>query len=297
MAWIIYAIISALSGSAATLLEKKALFREHAMEFATVLAFFNALFTLPLFFFMDYSSLTLVPLLLIVVVSFLASLAFLLMMKSVRHMQISAASPIAAIGPALTLILGFLFLRETITPIQILGVALLILGSYTLQVKKEAGLLEPFREFARSRYIHFMFGGLALYSICAILDRITLARYQVPLQTYIPLVHILIAFYYFIMISIFYDGVRGIKHGLKETRWILPVLSLVIILHRLSGAAAMKIAPAAGLVVSIEKTSTFFTTLIGGELFHEQNLLRRCIAAVIMLAAVTLIILPQLQLL
>ena len=47
----------------------------------------------------------------------------------------------------------------------------------------------------------------------------------------------------------------------------------------------------AGLVIAVKRMSAFFVVLIGGELFHEKNLLRKSIACLIMLAGAGLIVL------
>ena len=168
---------------------------------------------------------------------------------------------------------------------------MLVIGSYALQMQKGQGFFEPIRTFLRSKYIHYILGALALYSVSSLLDRIVLAHYHMPPAAYIAIVHIFIAIHYFLILSIFYDGTQGIKHGLRETRWLLPIVSLLIIIHRLAGAEAVSLAYI-GLVMAIIKTSGLFTTIIGGELFHEKDLFRRSIAAALMFIAVLLIIIP-----
>ena len=70
MSWLIYALICAIFTSAAALVQKKTLIKQHAMEFSASLALINFILSIPLFFFIDFSNVTLQALGLIFVVSF-----------------------------------------------------------------------------------------------------------------------------------------------------------------------------------------------------------------------------------
>jgi len=60
--------------------------------------------------------------------------------------------------------------------------------------------------------------------------------------------------------------------------------------HRLAQMQAIQLAYA-GLVIAIKRMSAFFVVLIGGEIFHEKNLLRKSIACLIMIGGAALIVL------
>ena len=59
-------------------------------------------------------------------VSILGAIAFLLVAKSVRHMEISDHSPLMVVSPVITATLAFFFLGESLTPPQVIGIFLLI---------------------------------------------------------------------------------------------------------------------------------------------------------------------------
>ncbi|MFH1589978.1 MAG: hypothetical protein ABIB43_05410 [archaeon] len=48
---------------------------------------------------------------------------------------------------------------------------------------------------------------------------------------------------------------------------------------------------AISLIIPIKRTSSLFTTLIGGKLFHEKNLLIKILASIIMIWGVVFILL------
>src|SRR3989344_4952645 len=113
-AWIIYAIVSAVLTSAATIAQKKTLLKEHAMEFSAVLAILTLFISLPFILVIDYSQLQLTPIIIIFFSSILGSIGFLLIIKSIRHMNITESLPLLALEPAIIAILSFIFLKETL---------------------------------------------------------------------------------------------------------------------------------------------------------------------------------------
>ncbi|MEA1938962.1 MAG: EamA family transporter [Pseudomonadota bacterium] len=54
--------------------------------------------------------------------------ALLIWMYALRHVEISYAYPFLALGYVLVAIISFLFLKEDITPIRILGTLVIIMG-------------------------------------------------------------------------------------------------------------------------------------------------------------------------
>ena len=74
-AWIIFVFLAAIIASAASIVQKKTLVRQHAMEFSAVLALFAMIITLPLFFLAEPSSLSLKAIYLIYGASFFGSIA------------------------------------------------------------------------------------------------------------------------------------------------------------------------------------------------------------------------------
>ncbi|HYD91308.1 MAG TPA: hypothetical protein VEA37_07455, partial [Flavobacterium sp.] len=162
-------------------------------------------------------------------------------------------------------------------------------GSYILELEPDHDFFQPFRTFVKSKYIHLLFLGMLIYGFASLLDRVVLFRYGVRPLTYVAFFHIFSAIIFFTLISIFYDGFKGIKRGMAQSGRYFLVIALLTIAYRLTQSAAIKIAYV-GLVAAIKRTSTLFSTIIGGTIFHEQNLLRKSIACIIMLGGAILLI-------
>jgi drug/metabolite transporter (DMT)-like permease len=290
MSWIIYAFLTAIFTSIAAIIQKKTLNTEHAMEFSTILSISNLIFAIPLLFFADYNTISFKAVLLTLITSILGSIAFLLIAKSTRHLDVSIVSPFLILGPGITSIIAFLILGEKLTLMQIYGIALLIIGSYVLELKPRHNFIEPFKEFKKSKYLHFVFLALILYGITATIDRYVLSSLKLDPNAYLGIVHIFIAINFVMMLSIFHDGIKGIKSGIKKSgKWILLV-SFFVVLYRFTQMQATKLAYV-GLVISIKRISSVITTIIGGKLFHEKNLIRKTIACLIMIVGAIILVL------
>ena len=92
MIWVALAFVAAIATSIGALIEKKTLFKEHAMEFTAVFSIFVMILSLPLFFLVDFSRLDLFSVGILFVMSIFDTIGFLLIAKSIRHMEISAVS-------------------------------------------------------------------------------------------------------------------------------------------------------------------------------------------------------------
>ena len=288
MTWYWFAIGSAVLLAVATLLEKKILFKEHAMEFSAVLAFFNALISLPLLLLADFSNISLQVLGAIYIASLLGTASFYLVAKVNRHMEVSESSPLLVLAPAVGALFGFIFLNERMSYIQVSGIVLMIFGAYVLETYHLNNPIEPLKSLSQSKYIRIIGGALLLYATGVLFDRIILSEVQIKPLTYIVIIHFFIAVNFFILLSVFHDGWGGIKHGTKIAGWPILLMSVITILHRLAYANAISIAYI-GLASSIKRSSALFTTIVGGELFNEKNLKRKIIAVVIMLGGVFLL--------
>ncbi|MBU1039340.1 EamA family transporter [Patescibacteria group bacterium] len=290
MPWYFFAIMAALLGGLATITQKNVLRKEHAMSYAATLGLANLLLCLPLIFFVDWRGIDLKVFIYLLLISFVAAAAFLLVAKGVRHMEISASSPLFIIGPAITALLAYLILGESFSRWQTLGLGFLILGLYILESHKSAGWLEPFKIIRGNKYIHYIFLALVLYGITGIVDRVVLGYYQLDTLTYIFLIHLFLGINLLAMIFIWHDGFNDLKIGFKQAGWWIVLVSFLTISYRWFQAEAISMAYV-GLVIAIKRTESLFSTLVGGEIWQEKNLFHKLMAAGVMILGTVLIVL------
>ena len=290
MSWIFLGLLSAVLVATGTLLEKKALTTTHAMAFSAGLALVNAVLTLPLFLFIDWNAVSFPMLAVLFGISLFGAIAYLFVAKGMRHLPVSEVSPLLAFGPVFTTPFAALTLNERLDVLQTVGIGFVVAGAYLLETRAHASPLEPFRVFARSRAVHLVLGAIIIYGVLSVFDRFALAYYGIPPLAYLAFVHLFLAFHFLWMMAVFHGGFREAV-GAVRTFGVRPMLliALVTIGHRVAETFAMR-AAYAGLVTALKRTAVLFSTVIGGEMFHEDHLVRKTVAAVIMVAGTVLMV-------
>lgn len=290
MIWLWYALATAIGIAIVTLLEKRILNKEHATEFVVTLSIVNLIFSIPLFLHIPYRSLTAIPLLLLLLGTGILSVCTqILNARSLRHMDVSAASPLYATTPAMTAVLAFLFLGEALSLYQILGIAILFAGTYLLEKTVRTPSVEP---HARTpiKYFYFIFLSIFLYGICALIDRYILTHYYtITPQALLAFAHLFLAIglctYFFIR----YDGWTGIRRSAKTYGLSILLISAITVLYRFAELKSIQLA-SVGIVVAIVKSSSLFSTILGGKLFKEKHVGKKALACIIIITGVILVV-------
>jgi len=285
MTWFIYAVLSAFLASLASILEKKTLERVHSIDFSTALAFTAALISFPALFTASWENITLPVVGAIFLVSLLAAMAFIEVTRGVRHLEISASSPLFLLSPMLTALLAFVVLGEKLSPTQIGGMALLLLGTYILETKHFFKAKEFFQNLWGDKYSRVILFGLFIYALTSLGDRIILAYWGVSPVTFTALMQLCIALIFLVLTLLQHHSAMPVLNIIKVNWRGIFLVALLTTGYRLMQAEAIALA-AVGLVVAIKRSSTLFTTIIGGELFHDHDILRKTIACLIMIIGV-----------
>lgn len=281
--WIVYAILGAFFGGITSIIDKRVLLKEHATEFSAVLALFVAMLSLPFLPFADFSLLTPSVLSAVYLASLFGSVAFILLSKAIRHLDLSVSSPFLLFGPAITALMGFLILGERLSFVQMGGIGLIMLGGYILQVTGRGS--KPIKY----KYILFIVVALLIYAVGSSIDRYLLGTLKVPLLTYLPVGQLFVGLNMIMIMSFFKDGFKGINRGVKNFGHILVIVAALTFIYRYFHLSAVSLA-AIGLVAPIKYSSSLFVTIVGGEIFHEEHVLRKTLAALVMFVGVCLII-------
>lgn len=128
---------------------------------------------------------------------------------------------------------------------------------------------------------------MILYAFSSVIDKFVIS-FITP-TTYILIVHFFICVNFLILISLFYDGFSGIKHGIRSAGKLIFLVALFTVTYRFLQIHAVSLA-FVSLVIPIKKLSTLFSTIIGGEMFHEKRLFLRSVISAFMLLGSYLII-------
>jgi len=299
VAWYVYAIATAVLAAAASIVEKRTLdFKDESpLEYSTMFAFLNAgfsLFLLPLtdltFSFGVYGLIFLTALL-------GSTLGFLLVAHALKRSEISQVSPLLNINPLFVTVLAVLFLGESLTQWQVGGIALTAAGAYVLEA--EGGIrniVGPLKRLVKEYHARIMLLAAFVYSVSSVLGKYVLGF--VDPVTLLVLLHLFIAFNFAGMMLYRSDG--GLRHRMSSTvanatknwGWVL-MAAVFTTSYRLLQLEAVSLT-FVSLVIPIKRMSTLISTVVGGELFGEEHLLRKSVACLVMIAGAYLIIVGKL---
>lgn len=287
--WFLLSLGSAFFSAGAAVSQKKVLFKTEVLTFSFLLFIFVLLFSLPALFCADFSGVSTGALIALYIRSLLGTFSFLFVMLSIKNMEISRALPLLALTPGLVAIFAFLFLGDKLTITETGGLSLLVAGTYILEVKSRGGIFEPFKVFIKSRSHNYILAALLLFTVTAVADRALLGRYKFQEDTYYLAQQAFYLFNFTMIVAI----TGGLKRNLSKLKepglagWLI-VIALITVGYRYTEISAIKIAPVA-LVLSVKRISIFIAMIVGGKLFKEKDLLKKIIAAVIIIGGSLLI--------
>jgi drug/metabolite transporter (DMT)-like permease len=290
MTWFFLALLSAFLSAFAAITQKKVLFKLGALEFSFLLSVINLLFSIPFFFFIDYQTINSTNLTILFIKSLIGVGAFYCVMVSLKNLDISNALPLLALTPGFVALFAFILLGESLKPVEIIGLFFLIAGTFILESKNFKELFIPFSIFIKSQYHRYIILALLLFTASSIMDKFLLIKLNLSPISLTAFQHI----YFALLFSIIYFFFRGKEKtasiDIKKNHlgWI-ALISIITIGYRYTQTVAVSLASVA-LVLAIKRTSVFWATVIGGKLFNDKDLLKRSIAAVLILVGAILIL-------
>jgi drug/metabolite transporter (DMT)-like permease len=211
--------------------------------------------------------------------------AFLWYMKAIRMSPLSLCLPFLAFTPVFLLGSGWVILGEMPHPIAILGIMLVVTGSYILYFKEtDRGILTPIMSIWTEPGSRLMMGVSMLYAVTSPLGKVAI-QHTNPLFfacVYFALVPMVM------MILMFFRAFReGNSRLVAPLRTGLPVGFAVAVMV-ISHMTAISLTDAV-LMVSVKRTSLLFGVLYGAIWFKEERIGERLAGALVMSAGIAVI--------
>lgn len=283
--WPIFAFSSSVFAGINAILQKETLKKLHAVQLMTV----STIIVVGLsFLFLPFYNFALNfrQFALIAASAVIHAFAIIYTIRAMRHLDVSVVAPFFNLGTAFTAFAAVIVFRERLTLVDVLGITLLVLGGYILELKGK-NLLQPIKEVIKSTSIHYLLGGVGLFSVGYILAKYILETVQpVPFFFYQQIGALII----FLTITFFvYGGARDIKEGFKNAKWLIPVMAILLIFENILMFEALKTGDAS-LVVPIYRMWTLWAVIFGGRILHENHLLKRATASILMILGAALIL-------
>lgn len=290
MTWFAIALLSAFLSAFAAVSQKKVLFNIGALEFSFLLSIVNLVFSIPFFFFIDYETINSFNLTILFIKSVIGVGAFFCVMLSLKNLEISNALPLLALTPGFIAVFAFIFLGESLKLQEVIGLAVLIIGTYLLESQKIKEIFYPFSVFIKSKYHRFVVLALLLFTASSILDKLLLVKLNLSPVSLMAFQHIYFAILFSIIYFIFKKKNEPVTNHISKANagWI-ALISILTIGYRFTQVAAIGMASVA-LVLAVKRTSVFWATIIGGKIFSDKDLLKRSVAAILIIIGAILIL-------
>jgi len=290
MTWFAIALLSAFLSAFAAITQKKVLFSLGALEFSFLLSLVNLVFSIPFFFFIDYGTINSFNLLVLFIKSVIGVGAFFCVMLSLKNLEISNALPLLALTPGFIAVFAFIFLGEALKTAEVVGLIILMLGTYILESGNSTKIIFPFSILLKSKYHRFVILALLLFTASSILDKLLLIKLNLSPISLTAFQHIYFAIMFSIIFFVFRKKTEPLPNITNKINlgWI-ALISVLTIGYRYAQVVAIGLASVA-LVLAVKRTSVFWATIIGGRIFSDKDLLKRSIAAVLILVGAILIL-------
>ena len=214
--------------------------------------------------------------------------AIILYTKALKVSPISLTMPFLALTPLFIVLVSYFMLGEKVSVSGGIGIFLIALGSYTLNIHKARhSLLEPVKAVFREKGSLMMIGVALIFSVTSSLGKLAITNSS----------PVFFGSFYFILLTMVFTPIALSKNkGLfKITRKDIGPLaaigitySMMILCHML----AMSMVNVA-YMISVKRTSLLFSILYGHVLFKEEKIAEKAVGGIIMFAGFLLIVLSK----
>lgn len=214
--------------------------------------------------------------------------AAILAYKAIRESEISLISPISAFNPVFTAIISFFTLKETISVKHILGIMIIVTGTYLLQLSKsQKGFFEPIKALFTHNGVRLTLFAQFLWAVTPSLEKTAIVHTSPQNPPFAAFVGQIIAILIYIPLvgKLSKNSLQAFKLNYK---WFLIAglisglaITFAFIAYNLSSL---------GMVTAVFKSSVLFTVILGWLFFKERNIKEKLLGTLVMLVGVTLLV-------
>jgi drug/metabolite transporter (DMT)-like permease len=214
----------------------------------------------------------------------LNGVAFFMHMRAIQISPLSLTLPYLSFSPVFMFGTGFLFLEELPNLWGTLGVCIIVIGSYVLNINPSTYTpLAPFRSFFKEKGSMIMLVVAILYSFAAVIGKKAIVHSSVMFFT-------LIFFLALNTITLLFIEITG--KGRLAKLFAKPlqgsVAGVLLFIHLICHGWAISMTKAV-YMISVKRMSILFGVIYGGIFFSEKHLFYRIIGAGLMIAGATVI--------
>lgn len=294
MTWYVYALLSAVFFAVYFLLFHKYIHRERPLEYLGVMSLAVVLFSFPL---VKDVSFVHEPLAwaLMYSISILLTLFFVCIALSFKHLESSEAVPLMNVALLFIVFFSMILFNEALSFKNLLGVLLMVFGSYILEVGVKLNRLKKIFMRFRKKYLLYTLIATLVSSIIILIEKLLLnpellqlAITPVSPESLYFLTRAGMAINFFLILS-YQHNFQHMHHAAKTLALPIIITAIFNVAANYSHYLALR-EGLVSLVAPVASLSTLLVVIIGGELFHEHKLKQKIIAACCMMVAAYFII-------
>lgn len=214
----------------------------------------------------------------------LNSVAYVMYMYSIRISPISLTVPFLAFTPVFMVLTGFLFLGETVTLWGGLGILLIVVGSYVLNLDKaKDGYLKPITALLYEKGSWLMFIVAFLFSFAAVLGKLAMLHSSPLFFTFF----FFLVFNATLLLGMLMFGVIKVdlfRRCRKKGMWLGGLLVTHVSCHGLAIALATAV-----YMIAIKRSSILFSVILSWIILKEGGIKNRGLGVLCMFGGVVLI--------
>ncbi len=275
--WVFYALITAFSLATADAISKKAMGRSGEYVIAWVREGYALPFLALAFFFIDIPHLDRTFYLSLLIMIPMEIVAIILYVKAIKLSPLSLTIPFLAVSPVFIILIAFILLGELPDRSGLLGILLIVIGAYMLNIKTtKEDLLGPIKAIRRERGSIFMIIVALIYSVTATLGKVAV-QHSSP---------IFFGIFYPFLLTLLLSVILWRKGLLPEvlsrpkTFLAIGVFTAIMILTHFKAISMTDVA----YMISVKRASLVFSVLYGKLLFGEENIRERLAGSMLMIA-------------
>lgn len=286
MLWIVFSFFTALFESLKDVFSKKGLKNIDEYIISWSLRFFALPFLVPLLFFIEIPSLGNKFWLALLIGGSLNVITTILYMRAIKHSDLSITIPMVTFTPLFLLLTSPLIVGEFPSFSGLIGILLIVAGSYTLNIKqRHEGYLAPFKALLKEKGPKLMLLVAFIWSITSNIDKIGIQNSSAIF--WVIATDIFIAL---IMFPIIIHKSRTNMHHIRTSYKVLLPIGLFSAIASIFQMIAISLTLVA-YVISIKRTSAIMSVLFGHLIFKEEGVKERLLGAIIMVIGVLFIVL------
>jgi drug/metabolite transporter (DMT)-like permease len=283
MLWAILSFFSAVTQSSGN-----ALIKDLTKKISILVLFFSTIifFTpilLVLMFFTDIPKIDYIYIILTIISAVLVLIGNIFYFKSLKESPMSLCMPLLALTPFFLLILSMIFLKEIPNIYGIIGILLVVFGSYFLNLKDiKQGIFKPFKAIFTGKGASLALLGSSLFAISSTIDKRNLNLTN-------PIFYLSSKFFVFLIVFIIIfikkkPNIKNIKSNWKK----VLLLNILSVISQFCLIFAMSLGYIS-YVISIRRSSILFDVGYGHFVFKEKETKQRFIGAVVILIGLVMI--------